>query len=616
MPKPFSPSLKITRLFFTRALAVLLLCFSLNAFSQTYVFASLQGTPVNTSGWNLSGSAFVGNITGTNNGELILSPSQTQQSGAIFYNQPINLSLCNKWVAEFDFRIFDGTSADGMAFCFLDIPPSSFVNGQGLGIPANANGLKVCFDTYPNCSNPDPALYPKITIRYGVGYNECAPQPTADNNGSLNFLRSSTYNHAKINYNAGNIDVYVNNTLYLSGFQQFNFAGYLGFTAATGSRVDNHSIKNVTIYTDMPPSKAGDDLVLCPGQTIQIGTASNPGYAYSWTPAGSLSSTSISNPVFTAKNTGTSDLVQKFSVSTSFTASAQGCASTDSIKITIKKPAPLVTVSSSLCSGQLFTLPSGRRVPVPGSYIDTLRGNTGCDSLISSVQLLVRSAARSTLTASICAGQKYTLPSGHVVSTGGVYEDTIRSVQGGCDSMIVTVTLDTNFKPATSVSKSNDISCVLGSSRLTATGGKSYEWSPAASLSNATVANPLASPATTTVYHVKVFSGDACFAEDSIRVEVSTNQVANSFNLPNAFSPNGDGSNDCFGAGNWGSVTGFSLSVYNRAGNLIFHTTNPHDCWDGTYKGFPQPTGTYVYKASANTICGPLNRSGSLLLLR
>ena len=85
-----------------------------------------------------------------------------------------------------------------MAFCFLDIPPSAFVIGQGLGIPANANGLKICFDTYPNCGSNNPAPYPKIMIRYGAGYNECLSQPTLDNNGTLNFIRSSTYNHRAI----------------------------------------------------------------------------------------------------------------------------------------------------------------------------------------------------------------------------------------------------------------------------------------------------------------------------------------------------------------------------------------------------------------------------------
>src|SRR5262249_10853320 len=159
-------------------------------------------------------------------------------SGAVFYNQPINLSLCNKWIAEFDFRMYDGTGADGIAFCFLDVPPVGFVNGGGLGIPSTANGLKVCFDTWNNCIPFDPNTVhqnmPKIEIRWGRGYDdnsnpnnlivgECLPGPTRDNSdGKISFIRSPDYSHAKITYDSGNIQVYVNDSLYLSGYQQFN----------------------------------------------------------------------------------------------------------------------------------------------------------------------------------------------------------------------------------------------------------------------------------------------------------------------------------------------------------------------------------------------------------
>ncbi len=76
--------------------------------------------------------------------------------------------------------------------------------------------------------------------------------PTRTNSdGKLSFIRSPNYNHAKITYDSGNINVYVNDTLYLTGFQTFNFTGYLGFTASTGGYWDNHSIKNVIIlYSD------------------------------------------------------------------------------------------------------------------------------------------------------------------------------------------------------------------------------------------------------------------------------------------------------------------------------------------------------------------------------
>ncbi|MDE3211615.1 MAG: hypothetical protein KGM98_00160, partial [Bacteroidota bacterium] len=137
-------------------LLFLLCVWSRKSDSQTYVFAQLTGSPMNTTGWNLQGGARVTNVTGTGNSELLLCPL-TSPSGAVFFNQPINLSLCNKWKAEFDYRMYDGTGADGIAFCFLDVPPVGFVAGGGLGIPSTANGLKICFDTWNNCIPFDPS---------------------------------------------------------------------------------------------------------------------------------------------------------------------------------------------------------------------------------------------------------------------------------------------------------------------------------------------------------------------------------------------------------------------------------------------------------------------------
>ena len=116
--------------------------------AQTYVFARLDGIPMNTTGWTLKGEAAVKDVVFTDKSELLLCSAKNNTSGAVFFNQPINLSLCSRWKAEFDFRMNGGNAADGIAFNFLDAPPTGFVLGEGLGIPAGANGLKVCFDTY------------------------------------------------------------------------------------------------------------------------------------------------------------------------------------------------------------------------------------------------------------------------------------------------------------------------------------------------------------------------------------------------------------------------------------------------------------------------------------
>ncbi|HTS45061.1 MAG TPA: PKD domain-containing protein [Puia sp.] len=354
----------LNRYFSYLLLFFLIICAHQTVVCQNYVFAQLKGTPMNTTGWNLQGAAQVTNVIGTSDSELLICPAVLNSSGAVFYNQPINLSFCNKWVAEFDFRMYDGTGADGIAFCFLDVPPVGFVNGGGLGIPNSANGLKVCFDTWNNCINYNPATVhfdmPKIEIRWGIGYNdnsnpnnliygECRNQPTRDNSdGKISFIRSANYNHAKITYDSGNIAVYVNDSLYLSAFQQFNFAGYLGFTASTGGYTDNHSIKNVIIYTEMPPSFAGNNVNFCPYDTVQLGGPSNPSYTYLWSPSTGLNDPSLSSPLLHLSNDSSRSQLYTYYVRTSFN-NKPGCTSIDSVVVKVYPDPKVNFITPKIC---------------------------------------------------------------------------------------------------------------------------------------------------------------------------------------------------------------------------------------------------------------------------
>ncbi len=310
---------------------------------------------MNTTGWNLAGDAHVGNILGSADSELIICRVADENSGAAFFAQPINLAICNKWIAKFDFRMYDGTGADGLAFCFLDVPPTGFVNGGGLGIPQSANGLKVCFDTWNNCIPFDTGTVhwdmPKIEIRWGVGYNEVLPdttivgecnmsQPTVTNTtGALSFIRGPNYNRATIVYDTGLISVYVNDTFYLAAYQPnlFNFIGYMGFTASTGGYDDNHSIKNVIIYTQMPPSYAGNPLnppAFCPADSAQLGGPTNPTYTYTWSPPAGLSDPTLAAPFLHLTNNTDSAVLYKYYVHTGFGVNP-GCASIDSVTVKV-----------------------------------------------------------------------------------------------------------------------------------------------------------------------------------------------------------------------------------------------------------------------------------------
>jgi len=86
--------------------------------------------------------------------------------------------------------------------------------------------------------------------------------------------------------------------------------------------------------------------------------------------------------------------------------------------------------------------------------------------------------------------------------------------------------------------------------------------------------------------------------------------------MPNAFTPNADGINDCFRIKYFGQIQELQFFIYNRWGNKVFESSNPNDCWDGTFKGNPAEAGNYVYYIKAKTACGPVERKGNVLLIR
>ncbi|MFN5362701.1 MAG: lectin-like domain-containing protein, partial [Bacteroidota bacterium] len=487
-------------------LSILLLFSLLPASAQTYVFARLDGAPMNTTGWSLNGEAAVRNVIFNNNSELLLCSAKRNTSGGIFFNQPINLSMCSKWRAEFDFRMNGGTGADGIAFSFLDAPPSGFVIGQGLGLPAGVNGLKVCFDTYNNCISPSSSRVPKIEIRWGAGYNECWSQPTKENTGNqLSFIRSNSYNRAVISYDNGNITVSVNGTVYLTGFQQFNFSGYLGFTASTGAATDNHSIRNAIIYTEMPPSEAGNSITApCNIINGQIGTTPTAGYSYTWTPSTGLSNPAIANPVLQLTNTSGAVLQQKYYVKTAFT-SNPGCYSMDSIVVQLN-PLPAVALAlpvTAVCSNAVpFSITGGS--PAGGIY--TGPGITG-----------------STFTPSIAGAGS------HVIT----YSFTNAS---GCSNAATQTIVVNALQPV--IARTDVTICAGSSIPLTATNASSYQWSPNVNLSSTTGSSVMASPISTTTYTVNALDNKNCASSDQVVVTVVQPTAASIRYIGNPFCGN------------------------------------------------------------------------------
>jgi len=165
-----------------------------------------------------------------------------------------------------------------------------------------------------------------------------------------------------------------------------------------------------------------------------------------------------------------------------------------------------VNGNATICNGSNYTLPSGKLISTTGIFIDTLKALAGCDSLVTTLNLTVLKPILTPSTASICFGQNYTLPTGIVVSAAGVYRDTLRYAIG-CDSLIRTVTLTVNPKPLLGSDKSIAI-CLGNTANLASqftTTGLTTSWT----LGGAVVANPGAASNAGT-YQLIATNGSGC----------------------------------------------------------------------------------------------------------
>ncbi|MEM6772718.1 MAG: gliding motility-associated C-terminal domain-containing protein, partial [Bacteroidota bacterium] len=94
--------------------------------------------------------------------------------------------------------------------------------------------------------------------------------------------------------------------------------------------------------------------------------------------------------------------------------------------------------------------------------------------------------------------------------------------------------------------------------------------------------------------------------------------LVNTFFMPNAFTPNGDGLNDqLFPAGILIGATDFRLRIWTRWGKLVFLTDNPKEGWDGTFDGAESPGGGYLWDVSFIDVGGEFQEfKGGVVLVR
>ncbi|RYE21725.1 MAG: T9SS type B sorting domain-containing protein [Sphingobacteriales bacterium] len=338
----------------------------------------------------------------------------------------------------------------------------------------------------------------------------------------------------------------------------------------SASRSFNVTVKPLPTIVTIP------DTTICNTQAITLTTTG--AQTYSWSPAINLSNPSIANPVFSGSTGNTYTVTGT---------AANGCSNTDVVVITARVPGVFNTPpNTSVCIGSAVSLNGNNGNAV--TYLWSPAGSLNNPTIMSPVATPTRTGQNT-----------------YAVLISETVCNSSRSFN---------VNVLVHALPNVDANRSNDLDCAIRTSQLTATGAGQYSWTPAATLSNAAIANPVASPNSDTKYIVTGTDINGCKNKDSVMVLVKATDGR--YDVPNSFTPNNDGKNDCFGVRHWGAATGFQLMIFNRWGEKVFETNNLSQCWDGRYKGQPADGGGYVYYIKSVNLCGETFKKGNVLLIR
>lgn len=430
--------------------------------------------------------------------------------------------------------------------------------------------------TVDGCTSPDNST--TITVKP----RPAMPSITATNNGNICVggdwdLSASTLQNGEYYWTSTTGFSSTLQTVYFTQANTANAGLYYVSVTLDGCESQRDSIL-VTI--NAAPSVPGDSIwnnsPICEGGTLELYVNPLNNVSYQWTGPNGYTSTA-QNPVITNVIPSVHEGV--YSLVVSFTAT--GCAADMLSTMVVISPTPQTVAASNdgpVCQG-------------------------------AGVQF----------TASSLAGASYmwTGPNGFTSTDQNPYiaatslQDTgnysVSVMLNGCGSSVASTELV--ISPAPVISAGADITAVEDEPvQLMATGGNIYVWSPATTLNNPYLPNPIAHPAVgvTTYYVLGSVTGTNtfCSGKDSVKVTVTPKQNLEG-GIGDVFSPNGDGINDTwtvayltnFAAGS------YQVTVYDRGGNKVIDRDDYSSPWNGTYElgnKQPVPDGTYWYIIKIN----------------
>jgi gliding motility-associated-like protein len=241
------------------------------------------------------------------------------------------------------------------------------------------------------------------------------------------------------------------------------------------------------------------------------------------------------------------------------------------------------TIVAAICSGDVYA-DNGFNESETGIYVDTLQTIYGCDSIVR-LDLTVHPAYNDTILAYICEGEVYN-QNGFYLDT-----DTVITRRGqtiyGCDS-VVTLILKVGALYSDTIHAS-------------ITEGQYYDENGFNECEEGFYSRHL-----TTVNY-------GC--DSSVYLVLSVNQRSDLY-VPNCITPLSP-TNSRFEIVHGKSLAIDEVFIYNRAGEILFHSIGNTEVWDGTYHGYYCPQAAYVYVIYYHEVgnLGKKEKVGTVVLL-
>lgn len=254
-----------------------------------------------------------------------------------------------------------------------------------------------------------------------------------------------------------------------------------------------------------------------------------------------------------------------------------------------------VTNSVSNCSTTVqYTVTSNTNPPGISSANGVFPCGAASTSLLASSTDTNASYAWSGPASGIISGGNTSTPT---IGSPGIYTVTATDNGSGCSSSATVAVTQATVNASFSANPNTGVAPLPVHFTNTSSGATAYQWSFGDSngASSQDADNTYSASGTYTVMLVASSGGCSDTAYAVIIVDAGM-----TINIPNVFTPNGDGVNDAFDIKSTG-VKEMTLNIYNRWGQKLYEFTGPKATWDGrTVNGEHAPDGTYFFFLKAS----------------